>query len=102
MAHWSAQLWESAQPQGLACEVTLRDDTLVAQLPDGREVQLPLGTLVCERQGFEATSYGLHPVDAPVPLLITREPGLLAALRAHPASRNALKAERARSRRKGL
>ncbi len=100
---WSALLWEPSLPEGRSvCEAELREDALVAHLPEGGEVALALDTLVCERQGFDGASWGLRPEGAQVPLLITRAPGLLAALKAHPVGRRAVEAERARSRRKGL
>lgn len=100
---WPGVLWEPSLPEGSArCEVALRPEALVARLADGREVALPLATLAFERQGHDAATYGFHPLDAPQPLLTTRDPGLLGALRAHPLGRALLERERSARHRAGL
>ncbi len=88
---------DDSTPEGRAdCELELRAEALVAILPEGREVALPLSTLAMQRQGFSKDIFAFQTAGTAQPWLTTRDPAILAALKEHPLGGRVLGQERTR------
>jgi predicted Zn-dependent protease len=97
MNRWTGKLLDASFPEGRSdCEIELRDEALVALLPEGREVALPLSTLAFRRQGFSGDMLVFHTAGTELPWITTWDPAILTALKQHPLGGRALGQERAR------
>ncbi|MFE8601400.1 M48 family metallopeptidase [Archangium violaceum] len=95
MSRWPGKLLDASSPEGRTdCEIELRDDALVALLPEGREVALPLPTLALQRQGYSRDILAFHTAGTQQPWITTRDPAILAALKQHPRGSGVLGQER--------